>query len=103
MDGKGPIEASFESARSAGWSFPAASRSIWQVIVVVIGAAFIGPFIAGALGYANSNGGIPVDLLLIIQIIGLRGFSPVDARSGCGLARETVTCARDCRLMLAVS
>jgi hypothetical protein len=32
----------------------------------------------------------PVDLLLIIQIIGLRGFSPVDARSGCGLARETV-------------
>jgi hypothetical protein len=59
MDGKGPIEASFESARSAGWSFPAASRSIWQVIVIVIVAAFIGPFIAGALGYANSNGGIP--------------------------------------------
>jgi uncharacterized membrane protein YeaQ/YmgE (transglycosylase-associated protein family) len=41
---------------------------IWLTIVIGIVAAFIGSFIAGALGYANSNGGIPW-ILLIIQII----------------------------------
>jgi uncharacterized membrane protein YeaQ/YmgE (transglycosylase-associated protein family) len=41
---------------------------IWLTIVIGIIAAFIGSFIAGALGYANANGGIPW-ILLIIQII----------------------------------
>lgn len=41
---------------------------IWLTIVIGIIAAFIGAFIAGALGYANANGGIPW-VLLIIQII----------------------------------
>jgi uncharacterized membrane protein YeaQ/YmgE (transglycosylase-associated protein family) len=41
---------------------------IWLTIVIGIVAAFIGAFIAGALGYANANGGIPW-VLLIIQII----------------------------------
>jgi uncharacterized membrane protein YeaQ/YmgE (transglycosylase-associated protein family) len=41
---------------------------IWLTIIVGIVAAFIGSFIAGALGYANSNGGIPW-ILLIIQIV----------------------------------
>ena len=39
---------------------------IWLTIVIGIIAAFIGAFIAGALGYAN--GGIPW-VLLVIQII----------------------------------
>lgn len=41
---------------------------IWLTIVIGIVAAFIGSFIASALGYGNSNGGIPW-VLLIIQII----------------------------------
>jgi uncharacterized membrane protein YeaQ/YmgE (transglycosylase-associated protein family) len=41
---------------------------IWLTIVIGIIAAFIGAFIAGALGYANANGGIPW-VLLIIQIV----------------------------------
>jgi uncharacterized membrane protein YeaQ/YmgE (transglycosylase-associated protein family) len=41
---------------------------IWLTIVIGIIAAFIGAFIAGALGYANANGGIPW-VLLVIQII----------------------------------
>jgi uncharacterized membrane protein YeaQ/YmgE (transglycosylase-associated protein family) len=41
---------------------------IWLTIVIGIVAAFIGSFIAGALGYANGNGGIPW-ILLLIQII----------------------------------
>jgi len=41
---------------------------IWLTIVIGIVAAFIGSFIAGALGYANSNGGIPW-ILPIIQVI----------------------------------
>ena len=41
---------------------------IWLTIIIGIIAAFIGAFIAGALGYANANGGIPW-VLLIIQII----------------------------------
>ena len=41
---------------------------IWLTIVIGIIAAFIGAFIAGALGYANANGGIPW-ILLVIQII----------------------------------
>ena len=41
---------------------------IWLTIVIGIVAAFIGSFIAGALGYANSNGGFPW-ILLIIQVI----------------------------------
>jgi uncharacterized membrane protein YeaQ/YmgE (transglycosylase-associated protein family) len=41
---------------------------IWLTIVIGIVAAFIGAFIASALGYGNANGGIPW-ILLIIQII----------------------------------
>ena len=41
---------------------------IWLTIVIGIVAAFIGGFIAAALGYANANGGIPW-VLLIIQIV----------------------------------
>jgi len=41
---------------------------IWLTIVIGIVASFIGSFIASALGYANSNGGIPW-ILLILQII----------------------------------
>jgi uncharacterized membrane protein YeaQ/YmgE (transglycosylase-associated protein family) len=41
---------------------------IWLTIVIGIVAAFIGSFIASALGYGNANGGVPW-ILLIIQII----------------------------------
>jgi uncharacterized membrane protein YeaQ/YmgE (transglycosylase-associated protein family) len=41
---------------------------IWLTIIVGIVAAFIGGFIAAALGYGNANGGIPW-ILIIIQII----------------------------------
>jgi len=41
---------------------------IWLTIVIGIVAAFIGGFIAGALGYANANGGFPW-ILLIIQVV----------------------------------
>ena len=41
---------------------------IWLTIIVGIIASFIGSFIAGALGYANGNGGIPW-ILLIIDVI----------------------------------
>jgi uncharacterized membrane protein YeaQ/YmgE (transglycosylase-associated protein family) len=41
---------------------------IWLTIVIGIVAAFIGSFIAGALGYADAKGGIPW-ILLIIQIV----------------------------------
>jgi hypothetical protein len=32
---------------------------IWLTVTVGVTAAFIGSFIAGALGYANANGRIP--------------------------------------------
>ena len=41
---------------------------IWLTIVIGIVAAFIGSFIASALGYGNSNGGIPW-ILILIQVI----------------------------------
>ncbi|MDT7709857.1 MAG: hypothetical protein QOG20_5464 [Pseudonocardiales bacterium] len=41
---------------------------IWLTIVVGIVAAFIGAFIASAMGYANANGGIPW-IEIIIQVI----------------------------------
>lgn len=44
------------------------SIPLWLTIIVGIVAAFIGGFIASALGYGNANGGIPW-ILIIIQII----------------------------------
>jgi uncharacterized membrane protein YeaQ/YmgE (transglycosylase-associated protein family) len=41
---------------------------IWLTIVIGIVAAFIGAWIAGALGYANANGGIPW-IEIIIQVV----------------------------------
>lgn len=41
---------------------------IWLTIVIGIVAAFVGSFVAGALGYANANGGFPW-ILLIIQVV----------------------------------
>jgi uncharacterized membrane protein YeaQ/YmgE (transglycosylase-associated protein family) len=41
---------------------------LWLTIIVGIVAAFIGGFIASALGYGNANGGIPW-ILIIIQIV----------------------------------
>jgi uncharacterized membrane protein YeaQ/YmgE (transglycosylase-associated protein family) len=38
---------------------------IWLTLLIGIVAAFVGGFIASALGYANSNGGFPWILLLI--------------------------------------
>lgn len=40
----------------------------WLTIIVGIVAAFIGGFIASAIGYGNANGGIPW-ILIIIQIV----------------------------------
>lgn len=41
---------------------------IWLTIVIGVVAAFIGSFVARALGYANANGGFPW-ILLIIQVV----------------------------------
>jgi uncharacterized membrane protein YeaQ/YmgE (transglycosylase-associated protein family) len=41
---------------------------VWLTIVVGIVAAFIGAFIASAMGYANANGGVPW-IEIIIQVI----------------------------------
>lgn len=41
---------------------------IWLTLIIGIVAAFIGGFIASALGYGNANGGIPW-ILIIIQIV----------------------------------
>ena len=38
---------------------------IWLTLLIGIVAAFVGGFIASALGYGNSNGGFPWILLLI--------------------------------------
>ena len=55
---------------------------IWLTIVIGIVAAFIGSFIAGALGYGNSNGGIPWILLLIQIIIAAIGVAIVAGTYG---------------------
>jgi uncharacterized membrane protein YeaQ/YmgE (transglycosylase-associated protein family) len=55
---------------------------IWLTIVIGIVAAFIGSFIAGALGYGNSNGGIPWILLLIQVIIAAIGVAIVAGTYG---------------------
>jgi uncharacterized membrane protein YeaQ/YmgE (transglycosylase-associated protein family) len=55
---------------------------IWLTIVIGIVAAFIGSFIAGALGYANSNGGIPWILLLIQVVIAAIGVAIVAGTYG---------------------
>ena len=55
---------------------------IWLTILIGIVAAFIGSFIAGALGYANSNGGIPWILLLIQVIIAAIGVAIVAGTYG---------------------
>ena len=44
------------------------SIPLWLTIIVGIVAAFIGGFIASALGYGNAGGGIPW-ILIIIQIV----------------------------------
>ncbi|MCE0761449.1 GlsB/YeaQ/YmgE family stress response membrane protein [Pseudonocardia kujensis] len=41
---------------------------IWLTLIIGIVAAFIGGFIASALGYGNANGGIPW-ILILIQVI----------------------------------
>ena len=51
---------------------------IWLTIVIGIVAAFIGSFVAGALGYSNSNGGFPW-ILLIIQVISAAIGGAIDA------------------------
>ncbi len=55
---------------------------IWLTIVIGIVAAFIGSFIAGALGYGNSNGGIPWILLLIQVILAAIGVAIVAGTYG---------------------
>ena len=61
---------------------------IWLTIVIGIVAAFIGGFIASALGYGNSNGGIPWILLLIQVIIAAIGVAIVaGAYSRRGISR----------------
>ena len=55
---------------------------IWLTIVIGIVAAFIGGFVAGALGYANSNGGFPWILLLIQVIIAAIGVAIVAGAYG---------------------
>ncbi|HEY0815512.1 MAG TPA: GlsB/YeaQ/YmgE family stress response membrane protein [Pseudonocardia sp.] len=55
---------------------------IWLTILIGIVAAFIGSFIAGALGYGNSNGGIPWILLLIQIIIAAIGVAIVAGTYG---------------------
>ena len=55
---------------------------IWLTIVIGIVAAFIGGFVAGALGYANANGGIPWILLLIQVIIAAIGVAIVAGTYG---------------------
>ncbi len=55
---------------------------IWLTIVIGIVAAFIGGFIASALGYANSNGGFPWILLLIQVVIAAIGVAIVAGTYG---------------------
>ncbi|MBN9101210.1 MULTISPECIES: GlsB/YeaQ/YmgE family stress response membrane protein [unclassified Pseudonocardia] len=55
---------------------------IWLTIVIGIVAAFIGGFIAGALGYGNSNGGFPWILLLIQVVIAAIGVAIVAGAYG---------------------
>jgi uncharacterized membrane protein YeaQ/YmgE (transglycosylase-associated protein family) len=55
---------------------------IWLTIVIGIVAAFIGGFVAGALGYANANGGFPWILLLIQVIIAAIGVAVVAGAYG---------------------
>lgn len=55
---------------------------IWLTIVVGIVAAFVGGFIAAALGYDNRNGGIPWFLLLIQIIVAAVGVYAAAALYG---------------------
>ena len=58
---------------------------IWLTIIIGIIAAFIGAAIAGALGYANANGGIPwieIIIQVIIAAIGVSIAAGVYARRG---------------------
>jgi uncharacterized membrane protein YeaQ/YmgE (transglycosylase-associated protein family) len=48
---------------------------IWLTILIGIIAAFIGAYIATALGYANANGGIPWIAIIIQVIIAAIGVS----------------------------
>ncbi len=58
---------------------------IWLTIVIGIVAAFIGTFIAGALGYSNANGGIPwiqIIIQVIVAAIGVAIVAGVYSRRG---------------------
>jgi uncharacterized membrane protein YeaQ/YmgE (transglycosylase-associated protein family) len=48
---------------------------IWLTIIIGIIAAFIGAAIAGAIGYANANGGIPWIEIIIQVVIAAIGVS----------------------------
>ena len=55
---------------------------IWLTIVIGIVAAFVGSFVAGALGYANANGGFPWILLIIQVVIAAIGVAIASAAYG---------------------
>lgn len=55
---------------------------IWLTIVIGIIAAFIGAWIAGALGYANANGGIPWIEIVIQVVVAAIGVALVNGAYG---------------------
>jgi uncharacterized membrane protein YeaQ/YmgE (transglycosylase-associated protein family) len=55
---------------------------IWLTIVIGIIAAFIGAFIAGALGYSNANSGIPWIEIIIQVIVAAIGVAIVSGTYG---------------------
>lgn len=60
---------------------------IWLTIVIGIVAAFIGAYIATALGYSNANGGIPwieIGLQVLVAAIGVSLAAGAYARRGIG-------------------
>jgi uncharacterized membrane protein YeaQ/YmgE (transglycosylase-associated protein family) len=56
-------------------------------IVIGIVAAFVGSFVAGALGYANANGGFPW-ILLIIQVVIIAAIGVAIAAGAYGRRRR---------------
>ncbi|HEX3591786.1 MAG TPA: GlsB/YeaQ/YmgE family stress response membrane protein [Pseudonocardiaceae bacterium] len=55
---------------------------IWLTIVIGIIASFIGAWIAGALGYANANGGIPWIEIVIQVVVAALGVALVNGAYG---------------------
>jgi uncharacterized membrane protein YeaQ/YmgE (transglycosylase-associated protein family) len=55
---------------------------IWLTIVIGIIAAFIGAFLAGALGYSNANGGIAWIEILIQVVVAAIGVAIVAGAYG---------------------